>query len=267
MPNTFIGHRDRWMALSDVDYLGQFVKSWMAFNAWYRSAYTERQDRKIITEFKWQPNVVRSKLMPLLTRTDTGEADEFRADIGLLHHRLENYEIHAGRDEEKERISLTDVFLKDHPPFTETGTHWNYTFTVQRPVSGKVETVVKNKAGVDMLNFAQNRYKVEELDEHAQFAALPDSVRPRVRNLYQKAKPREVVNLLELDRREDGESPVKCGLLTFNCGKKALYAGVAEVIYLMRCTLFHGELEPTREASECYEPAYRIVRRYLAAIA
>ena len=44
MPNIFIENRDRWLALSEIDYLGQFVKVWLAFNAWYRSAYDETKE-------------------------------------------------------------------------------------------------------------------------------------------------------------------------------------------------------------------------------
>ena len=48
MPNTFIENREAWHRLSDIDYVGQFVKAWSAFNAWYRSPHSESQDRKII---------------------------------------------------------------------------------------------------------------------------------------------------------------------------------------------------------------------------
>ena len=59
---------------------------------------------------------------------------------------------------------------------------------------------------------------------------------------------------------------ISCGAHHFKCGEDYLFAGVVEILYLMRCTLFHGELDPTRDASGCYEPAYRIVRRMLEAI-
>lgn len=267
MPNTFIGHRERWMGLSEVDYLGQFVKAWMAFNAWYRSTYAERQDRKIINEFKWQPNTARNKLVPLLTRSDGEDADLFRADIGLLHYRLENFEINSGREDEKERITLSQVFLRDLPPFKKTDSHWNYTVTVDRAGPGKVETVVTNKGGTDVVRLNQTTYQIKDLDTFPAFASLPVSVRPKVRNLYQQAAPRQVEDLLKLNQRDAGEPPhIKCGSFQFPCGRQALFAGVAETIYQMRCTLFHGELEPTQQANECYEPAYRIVRRFLQCI-
>jgi hypothetical protein len=117
MPNTFIDNRERWLLLSEVDYLGQFVKAWLAFNAWYRSAYTETQDRKIINEFKCQPNPVLSKLRPLLNNGSSEEAEQFRSEIGLLHHRLQNYEIHNGKGDQKDRITLENVYLCDNPAF------------------------------------------------------------------------------------------------------------------------------------------------------
>lgn len=255
------------MALSDVDYLGQFVKAWMAFNAWYRSSYADRTDRNIITEFKWQPNPVRNKLVPLLTRTDGEDADQFRADIGLLHYRLENYHISSGRDGDKERITLTSVFLKELPPFLETDQHFNYVFSVSRPASGKIETTVKNKAGALVLNLSQSKYNMQELENHASYALLPVSLRPKVRNMYQQAAPRLLRDLLSFNNRDAGEpAHIKCGSFQFPCGRQNLFAGTSEVIYQLRCTLFHGELEPTGQASECYEPAYRILRRYLSCI-
>src|SRR5262249_47292145 len=119
MPNTFIGHRDRWMMLSDIDYLGQFTKAWLAFNAWYRSASTETTDRAIINEFKWNGNTGRNKLCPLLVSISE-EGEQLRSSIGMLHDRLENHEIHTGKGAEKTRITLTRIYLRDNPPATKT---------------------------------------------------------------------------------------------------------------------------------------------------
>src|ERR1035437_3904340 len=131
MPNTFIDNRDPWLRMSDIDYVGQFVKSWLAFNAWYRSAYTETRDREIVNEIKWQNNPVLSKLRPML-ETNSEEAEQFRAEIGLLHNRLEGYEIHSGKGANKKQISLRSVYLKEIPPATKSGSYYGYAFQVQR---------------------------------------------------------------------------------------------------------------------------------------
>lgn len=36
----------------NIDYYSAFIKSWIAFNSWYRSEYTERTDRGIIENLK-----------------------------------------------------------------------------------------------------------------------------------------------------------------------------------------------------------------------
>jgi|GEM_PF-6951326 len=91
---------------------------------------------------------------------------------------------------------------------------------------------------------------------------LPDNLRKRCRRLYEHVNPYKVRDLTGGDE----EPAITCGTHVFRCGTEFLFAGVVEVIYLMRCSLFHGELVPTRKASECYEPAYRIVRRFLEAV-
>ncbi len=116
MPNTFTENRDRWLQMSEVDYLGQFVKAWLAFNAWYRSAYTETQDRRIIEEIKWNPNPIASRFRPLLLQASE-EAEQFRSEIGLLHHRLERYELHSGKGAEK-----TPIRLRAYPITVQTTT-------------------------------------------------------------------------------------------------------------------------------------------------
>ena len=44
------------------------------------------------------------------------------------------------------------------------------------------------------------------------------------------------------------------------------FAGLIEIIYAMRNALLHGELQPHDQAFAAYEPAYRIVMRFLDAL-
>jgi hypothetical protein len=129
MPNTFIENREAWLRMTETDYIGHVIKAWLAFNAWYRSASSEHQDRKIIDDLKWQPNSILNRLRPLLT-VSSEEAEQFRAEIGLVHHRLQAYEIHSGKGEHKERISFTQVFLKQNPPGVKTDKSHGYTSSI-----------------------------------------------------------------------------------------------------------------------------------------
>jgi len=260
MPNTFIDNRDAWLRLAEIDYLGQFVKTWLAFNAWYRTAYTENNDREIINEIKWNPSgTLGNRMRPLLTSTSDDSA-QFRAEIGLLHHRLENYEINEGKGEKKRRITLTNIYLKNNSPGRNSDTYRGYEFCVELRANGHIITEVKRiKDGWMALHHTQPQHDLNDLERQAAYRNnLPSTVQPLVRGLYIQSTPKQYTNLL------DGSEPcIECGAYRFSCGREVLFAGVIEALYLMRCTLFHGELVPTKDATACYEPAYRLVRRFL----
>ena len=263
MPNTFIDNRERWLLLSEVDYLGQFVKAWLAFNAWYRSAYTETQDRKIINEFKCQPNPVLSKLRPLLNNGSSEEAEQFRSEIGLLHHRLQNYEIHNGKGDQKDRITLENIYLRDNPACRKVQSHQGYEFIVDRVANGQMRVEVKNRQGVVIINHPHARHSFAEIEAIPAFTNLSINLQGHLRGIYHldDVRPKCVMNLTT-----GAEPAIKCGSYDFRCTPESLFAGVVEAVYLMRCTLFHGELNPTKDSNACYEPAYQIVRRFLDAI-
>ena len=266
MPNTFIDNRDAWFRMSDIDYLGQFVKTWLAFNAWYRSAYTETQDRKIVTEMKWQGNPVLSRLRPML-ETDSEEAEQFRAEIGLLHHRLEGYEIHSGRGADKTRISLRSVFLRENPPGVISGKSYGYLLQVQRAASRQITVEVRGKTGAVVLQHTQAIFDLPGLQVLPHYQKLTPNLQAVLRHFYEEAAPLWVCDLTAHQDDDPNTREIKCGAYSFRCGRDALFAGVVETVYQMRCTLFHGELVPTKDAVACYEPAFRIVRRFLECVA
>ena len=105
----------------------------------------------------------------------------------------------------------------------------------------------------------QPSYDLARLEQLPAFQqSLTINLQGILRQLYQQACPKWVVNLLDGDQQ-----PIVCGAYHFRCGPEALFAGIVEAVYLMRCTLFHGDLAPTQLAVRCYEPAYRLVRRFL----
>jgi hypothetical protein len=259
--NTFTDNRDRWLQMSEVDYLGQFVKAWLGFNAWYRSAYSETRDRAIIEEIKWNPNTIAARFRPLLG-LESEEAEQFRSEIGLLHHRLERYELHNGKGSEKTRIRFSQIVIRTEPPITESFNYRGYQCDVRRIQNGSITFEVKDPSGTSIVNLTQTRFDINGLNSDTSFNSnLTDNLKTRCRKTYNLVNPR-----LQRDLTLGDEQPLLCGTHTFKCGPDFLFAGVLEVIYLMRCTLFHGELVPTQEASECYEPAYRIIRRFLKAV-
>jgi hypothetical protein len=262
MPNTFIENREAWLRMSDIDYVGQFVKGWLAFNAWYRSAYAETQDRKIINEFKWQSNPVLNTLRPKL-EAQSDEAAQFRAEIGLLHQRLENFELLSGKGAKK-RITMRNVFLRENTPGEKTDDRYGILFRVGLLPSKQVAVNVTRKTGgAPLLTMPAAPHDPSALPATPGFQNLSPAQQSVLRRLYAEASPSWFCDLTAYCDPEPGSPELQCGAYTFRCGKDALFSGVVEVLYEMRCTLFHGELGPTKEAVGCYEPAFRLVRRFL----
>jgi hypothetical protein len=192
------------------------------------------------------------------------EAEHFRGEVGLLHHRLQNYEVHTGKGAEKERITLESIYLRDNGPCTKAESEQGYEFALERAANGQMKAEVKNRKGVVVLNLSHARHDFGQVEAQAGFAGLSTNLKGYLRGLYHDdaMKPKLIGNL-----PTGTSAPIKCGSYEFKCGADFLFAGVVEAIYLMRCTLFHGELNPSKDSNNCYEAAYYIVRRFLNCIA
>ena len=265
MPDPYIDSMQRWIDLSEIDYLSPFVKAWLAFNALYRSVYTHSQDRQIIEELKWKPNTVHSRLIPMLNGAKSGEdVEQFRSFISSLHTRLESYELYTGNGKEKERITFKQIYLKPNPLASKfgdrNGLHYRVeVINIEKMKTKKVVSKVMNKKGAPIFILNQEKYDLNELESCDDFIAKLNRIqKDYLMAVYREVNPRIVVDLTDF-----GSSEIQVGAYKFVCSPEDLFAGICEVIYLMRNTLFHGELVPCQRAAECYEPAYYIIRKFL----
>lgn len=78
---------------------------------------------------------------------------------------------------------------------------------------------------------------------------------------YDKVHPDRIENLLHT-----GQDAIIIGSYQFRPDAELLFEGLLEVLYTLRCLLFHGEIEPTARYRDIYEPAYFILRRFLSCI-
>jgi hypothetical protein len=209
---------------------------------------------------------VLSKLRPML-EVKSDEAEQFRAEIGLLHERLENYELHTGKGSGKSRISFREVFLKEISPAPKIRTHYGYELRVERSGNQIKIEIKRIKSSAVLFLYTQSAFDLSNLESQSGFQQkLTPKLQASLRQLYLEAAPKWVENLTTYKDPDVNNREIKCGAFSFLCGKDALFAGVVEVLYQMRNTLFHGELVPTRGAVLCYEPAYRLVRRFLESV-
>jgi len=260
MPSLYTEHATRWRELSYIDYLGYFVTAWLAFNAWYRNAYPEGSDRQIINEIKLKPNLIRNRIIPLLQDT-TEEASLFKSYVANLHNKLESTQQYCGQI----RITFREVFIKEVRPLTVSKNDYGCNFEIVFGSAANQKDIisrVKNRKGVVIFELTQQRFDMTELTTHPHYIErLSQSRKNVLADMYRAANPRVTLNLLG-----ENSPPISIGSYQFKCTESDLFAGILEIIYLMRCTLFHGELAPTKDNGACYEPAYFIIKKLLDCI-
>ncbi len=150
----------------------------------------------------------------------------------------------------------------------KSDSYYGYSFRVERLTSNQVKIAVQTtKGAVTVLSHTQKEFDIPELENSPDYQKkLTKNLQSFLRQLYLQASPVWICDLPNYQDQAPTVRPMKCGAYTFLCGKEALFAGVIEVLYQMRCTLFHGELAPTKDAIGCYEPAYRLIRRFLECV-
>lgn len=267
MTGSYREHRDRWESLSEIDYFSAFIKAWLAFNAYYRDAYTDNQDREIIDTIKnsESSNPIRSHFLPLIDSTDP-EGELFKSYIGELHIRLEAYMLYSGKNTNKRQVTMRDVLLRTSKKADVVRTFRNCNYEVKTKFNGRGKFTgssakLTNRTGVILLEVSEQKYDRKIITDHASFPTLTPEQQGRLTAFYDSIDPSDYGNLTNM-----GQPTIKCGRVEFRAIPEDIFAGTIETIYTLRNLLFHGELNPNQKASTVYEPAYYIVRQLLSAV-
>jgi hypothetical protein len=260
-----------WKERAEIDYIGPFVKAWAAFNAWFREDSGSRRDRDGLEYVKARVNPVRSEVIPLLRpiengpdgrpRPDSEDAQELKLLVADLHRLLEQFQIEVARDDDTlERITFTSVAIRQRIGLPQTTASRAITYAVDKQHGNWISTVA-NRTGVVVATIIQADYNEAELIIHPGYVALSTTMQGHLRGLYRLCCPRPMSNLLV-----GSEQAIVAGDFEFKCTAEELFFGLVEVIYALRNSLLHGELQPDERAFRTYEPAYRIVMRFLGCI-
>ena len=260
-----------WKERAEIDYIGPFVKAWAAFNAWFRDEASSRRDRDGLDYVKRRANPVRSEILPHLSHAnigadgrahpDTEAAQELKLLIADLHRFLEQFRIEVEREDgELERITFTSVAIKQRARLPQSTTSRGITFKVDKQNGTWISTVT-NRAGNVTATINQTDYDESGLAADPQFVELSATAKAHLVGVYRSCCPRPLTNLLT-----GSEPAIRAGEVEFRCTSEDLYFGLIEVIYAMRNSLVHGELQPDERAFRTYEPAYRIIMRFLTCV-
>ncbi len=240
----------------DIDYYSAFIKAWIAFNSWYRSEYRERTDREIIEKLKSESNRFKGYIETLLdTNNNTDEAISFKKNLNSLRSALVSAAIVTQeRGGVNQQISFSEIAI-NNPKTLAEGDYRLTHYKIQR-TRQKVTILVhrKNNPADILFQFEQDRYDKNELDAHADFRRLGVEQQGQCKAFYNEICPYVVESVLRKDRDNN---------IIFINERSKVSRGIIEVLYLLRCSLMHGEVTPDNNSLEVYKYAYYVLAEVL----
>lgn len=257
------------------DYYILFIKAWIPYNAWYMHNFYDEDsspkrdgDGAIISYINSSSNTYRDKIKSLLKGSDELSSD-FKSLIGALHLELEAKPL----PDYENRISFSTVSLTRNPRKTHSQNSGSLTFFVefkdQLPKTQKrwFLEIQKKKNNQTLHRIELHCWSIEDLNNDPDFASLPNNeMRNQLRDAFMYINPRKPIDLIippkkKLNKILQPSSSVeidKINHLYFTSDIDLISRVVVQLLYELRCKLFHGELDPTEANQNIYKYAYYI---------
>lgn len=270
-------HINNWIDRADIvmDYYTLFIKAWIPYNAWYMHNFydetsTPRRDRDvaIISYINSTSNRYRDKIKSLLRGPD--EASKlFRELLGNLHSELEANPI----PDDENRISFSTVSLYKNNTKIYSQSIKQFVYFVEFRDSLPKDTkrwfleVQKRSNNQTIHRVELFNWSMGELNNNLDFIDIPDREKKKqLTDAFLKINPRKPVTIVipPVSRKSRLIRPNNS--MTIDAKKHIYFTndfdlvskGVVQLLYELRCKLFHGELDPIESNSGIYRFAYEI---------
>lgn len=264
---------DNWINRSEMDYYTMFIKTWIPFNAWYMINFYDEvlkrtSDRDIINYLKDNSNKYRDKIKSLLT-SQSDEAKIFRDNISRLHYELEDHAI----PNHENRISFSNLSLNRNPNKTNSISFKAYTYKAefkdQLPKTQKrfFCEVLNKRTNSTIHRIELFEWSMTELTNHPDYQAINDNeIQDNIRINFTEVNPNKPLQIIVPPSRiKNGYKQPSNSIaideiknLYFTDDIEKVSKAIIQLIYELRCKLFHGELDPTEANQEVFKYTYNI---------
>jgi len=102
--------------------------------------------------------------------------------------------------------------------------------------------------------FEQEKYDETALDVHSDFLRLGVEQQGQCKAFYKEVCPYVIESVLCKERDNS---------IVFISERSKVSRGIIEVLYLLRCSLMHGEVSPNSSAMEVYKYSYYVLSEVL----
>ncbi len=261
MANNFVGHVDKWLLLSDFAIL--FVRAWIPFNAWYCNHYQNTKDRYCLDKIKSDNNQFRAKLIAVLNG-NYPEALIFKSHLNQLYSLLEQHPIPDATLDK--RVTFQNLWFRDNPitvstPITKRGLEYKAEYLTNKSVKVLiVNTRVTPNSTI--YTYTNPSYDITHFQADIIANVSVDEQRTQILDCFTQINPRKKESLLAVTKR----GSLMIGDTAFLNDADLLSRAIIELLYNLRCKLFHGELQPSQNNLTIYEPCYHILRILLKSL-
>lgn len=251
-----------WISQIDVeiDYFSAFLKAYIAFNSWYKEQYPNMTDRLVIDIIKDTDNVFKRYIINLISTSTNYDNVVYQENLGKLHGALCNSVITTQEfGGVRKMISFSEIAIKNTNNH-ESHTYRNVKYTVKRE-RGIYKSEIKDGSGLMLFNEEQDKYDFTELSAKTSFQGLSLTRKEQFKLCYSRIEPYITTSVLFTcdNRGTNDENVKKIGAYEFVKDDALLSKAIIEIIYLLRCSLAHGDIAPDRNANTVYKHAYELL--------
>lgn len=270
-------HINNWIDRAELDYYTMFIKTWIPYNAWYmHNFYDEDQsrtsDKDIINYIKNNSNKYRDKIRSLIN----GSSDNsklFFNHLSILHYQLEQHPI----PDYDNRLTFQTISIENNTSrsfnYIDPSSQYTYiaNFDSSAPKTTKrwICEVIDN-TNTTLHRIELFRWSISELREDNIYKNISNrDVIHNINNAFNEINPKKPTNIIVQPISITGGGTRKPNnSITIDEDKKLYFINdsliiakvIIQLMYELRCKLFHGELDPTRANQGIYEQAYYIHR-------
>lgn len=274
----------KWIDKSEPDFYTLFIKAWIPYNSWYMCNFYDEDtiskrtsDKEIINYIKSTSNVYKDKIVTLLRNNDE-ESEAFKLLISRLHYQLENTSIPNAY----EKIAFSSICISDNVnsngPQTINETDFSITgkkdTTLPKSSPRWIFEVIDNKTTRTIKRVSLMKCSLSELRSNNDFNSLDNKYKAAVEKCLNEIDPYKKISVVISPVNKRGKYSAPPNSICINA-KTNLYftenlddvsKSIIQILYELRCKLFHGEIEPSETNIGVYEQAFYIQRILIKAL-
>ncbi|HEB9279573.1 hypothetical protein [Campylobacter jejuni] len=224
-----------------IDYFSYFIKCYLALNAYLQTKYKSGNDREKIDNLK-DEEIVCKRFMELLGN------EYFLNTLKSLQQSLYGAQIGG-----ENIISFENVKIQSFQNKQINEKINRITFKLQI-LAGKNERVKFICINTKSETIADKTCQYSNLEQELNNTILSKTQRDTVKSLFQKEISQYHKNLIAIINQNDIKDE----------DKKIIYKGFIEIVYLLRNSLFHSQVDPSQEnIYNVYKTAYMLLKDFI----